>query len=67
MLAGGAVAHTAAVFEVEVVALCKFENGFFVAGPVELDARFLKNDFRHAGEAIAETCECKPLILNAAV
>ena len=48
MLAGGAVAHTAAVFEVEVVALRKFENGFFVAGPVELDAGFLKNDFRHA-------------------
>lgn len=38
LLAGGAVAHAAAVIEVEVVALCEFEDAFFVAGPVQLDA-----------------------------
>ncbi len=47
VLAGGAVPHTATVIEVEVVALRKFEDVFFAAVPVEFDAGFLKNDFRH--------------------
>jgi len=65
VLAGGAVAHAAAVVEVEVVGLCEFEDVFFAAVPVELDARFLKSDFRHGVDAIAEMSERKPLILNA--
>jgi hypothetical protein len=47
LLAGGTVTHATTVIEIEVVALGEFEDTFFVAGPVQFDARFLKNDFSH--------------------
>ena len=38
VLARGAVAHAAAVVEVEVVGLREFEDVFFVAEPVECES-----------------------------
>jgi hypothetical protein len=45
LLAGSAVAHPATVSEFQVMDLCKFEDVFFATAPVQLNARFLKNDF----------------------
>lgn len=47
LLARGAVAHTAAIIEVEVILLSKFEDAFFVARPFESECRFLEKDISH--------------------
>lgn len=48
MLAGRAVAHSAAEIEIEVIRLGEFKNAFIVASPLELDAGTFKDDFAHA-------------------
>lgn len=51
LLAGGAVAGTAAVVEIEVVFLGELENALKGAVPIELQFGFLKNDFSHGCKA----------------
>lgn len=58
LLARSAVAHAAAVVEVEIVGLREFEDVFFVV-PIECERRFLESNFWHVEQRAIREVNCK--------